>query len=305
MKNLVYVFLSFYLLLTSCQEAFVPDFADEEPTIVVEGYIQSGEGTLPTYVVLSKTYPLFQTGTPTGPQVYLGGAIINVKNNGIVYPLSEICTKNLDPALKEQLFGFFGIDSLLSGLDLCFYVDLNQSIQPQEGEIYDLQIIFEGKELTARTTIPEFVPIDSLKIYDQFGIEGFRSMNAYLTDPLGPNFYRLKASVNGSPYSADFSSVTDDKIFDGQAFDFPISKPVDRSMDFDPNTAGLFAVGDSVSLEWQLLDKNHFDFWNTLEFARGNQGPFSTYSRATTNIEGGIGVWGGSAVKYYNRLIEE
>ena len=293
------------IFLGSCQEVFVPDYADDPPTVVIEGYIQAGEDAIPPYVTIGKTYPLFQTGDQIqGPELFIGGAFVTVIHNGQNYPLTEICTANLDQEIAEQALNLIGLDSVFLEQDLCFYIDINQSIGPLEGENYDLRIVFEGKEITASTTIPSFVPIDSLKVFDQLGIPNYRSMNAFFTDPVGPNFYRLRVSVDGSPFAADFSSVTDDVFFDGKAFDFPVPKPVDFTMDIDPNTAGLFEVSDTARLEWQLLDEDHFDFWNTIEFARANQGPFASYSRAKSNIEGGIGIWGGSAIKYYEVIIE-
>ena len=129
-------------------------------------------------------------------------------------------------------------------------------------------------------------------------------MNLYISDPVGADFYRVKIGVNGSPYLADFSSVTDDVAFDGLTFDFPIFAPLIDADEYDPETAGLFTVGDTVVVEWQLLDREHYEFWNTLEFAQSNQGPFSSYSRAATNINGAIGVWGGSVRKLYEKIIK-
>ena len=303
-KNLLPLFI-FSLILFSCEESFDPDFADDEPTVVIEGYIQAGEGALPTYVTISKTYPLFQNGDPVTPQQFLGGANVTVSDGETTAILSEICTANLDPEIKDIVLETLGIDTILPGLDFCLYADLFMQLQPEEGKTYELNILFEGKNISGTTSIPSFIPIDSLKVYNQFNLEGFRQLNASISDPLGPNYYRLKASVDGSAYKADFSSVTDDVLFNGKSFDFPINKPTpDNTQDFDPNTAGLFAVGDSVSLQWQILDQAHFDFWNTLEFARGNQGPFSSYSRATSNLDGAIGIWGGSSIRYYDVFIE-
>ncbi|MBK8777276.1 MAG: hypothetical protein IPO25_07635 [Saprospiraceae bacterium] len=32
-------------------------------------------------------------------------------------------------------------------------------------------------------------------------------------------------------------------------------------------------------------------FWNTLEFNKGSQGPFSSYTTINSNIIGGLGIW--------------
>lgn len=296
------------MTIFSCQEEFFPEFANQESEIVIEGYIQAGDEAAPSLVTISKTYPLFQQDTVISPQQYLGGATVKVSDGDKEITLAEICTADLDPALEELVKETLGIDTILPEFDICFYVDILQQMPGEIGKEYSLTVNFEGKTLSAKTTIPEFVSIDSLELSDKIGdniLENHRSMLAYISDPVGPNYYRLKAGIDGGPFSADFRSVTDDPAFDGSTFGFPVNKPIPRDQeDFDPNFAGLFEVGDTTVLQWQLLDKAHFEFWNSLEFAQGNQGPFSSYSRAASNIEGGIGIWGGSAIAYYTIIIE-
>lgn len=294
------VFVSF-----SCQDVFVPDFADEEPTVVVEGYIQAGPEASPVLVTLSKTFPLFQNNDIIkGPELFLGGANVSVEANGETIELTEVCTDSLDPAIKDLILNTLGLDSSFLEVDLCFYTDLTNEIDAIVGEEYKLNIDFEGETITALTTIPNFVTIDSFNILNPGMFDNERQLNGYLTDPPGFNFYRLKIGVNNSPLTNQFS-VVDDLLFDDQAFEFPINnQPDPMDEEFDPTTAGLFSIGDTVLIQWQTIDKAQYDFWNTLEFARGNQGPFASYTRADSNIEGGIGVWGGSSIGYYNVIID-
>ncbi len=301
-----YIILLFSVLLfISCEEEFIPDFANEEPTVVVEGYIQAGEQASPIVVTLSKTYPLFQNSDNIkGPELYLGGATMKVEGNGQSIILTEVCTESLDPEIKELLISTLGLDSAFFEVDICFYSDINNEINAEVGEKYQLTIDFEGEQLTAETSIPEYIPIDSFNIFDPLNNSMFRQLNGYLNDPLNPNYYRIKIGLNGGALRNTFS-VTDDLLFDGQSFEFPINKQPDPSeTDLDPTIVGLYSIGDSLLIQWQTIDEGHFDFWNTLEFARGNQGPFASYTRAATNINGGIGVWGGSSIGYYNVAIE-
>ncbi len=293
------------LILSSCQEEFIPDFADEEPTIVVEGYIQAGVQAAPVLVTIGKTFPLIQTSDQIkGPEIFLGGAKVQVESNGETIELTEVCTDSLDPSIKEILLSTLGFDESFFDLEICFYTDLLGEIDAIEGATYNLLVEFEGAELTASTTIPTYVPIDSFNIFNPTGDPSKRQLNGYLTDPLLPNFYRLKLSANNGPLGNTFS-VVDDVLFDGQSFEFPINNQPDQDdEDFDPTTAGLFSVGDSILIQWQSIDAEHYEFWNTLEFARNNQGPFASYTRAASNINGGIGIWGGSSIGYYNVVIE-
>ena len=300
-------FLGFILIAFicfSCQEKFIPDFADEEPTVVIEGYIQAGDAAAPVIVSLSKTFPLFQSDTIKGPELFLGGATMTVEGNGKSVELTEICSNNLDPAIKELLLNTLGLDSAFLEFDLCFYTDLLNEISAEVGEEYKLTVDFEGEVLTSYTTIPGFIPIDSFNIVDPGAFETSRQLSGFLTDPPGLNFYRLKIGLNNGPLRNQFS-VVDDVLFDNRSFEFPINnQPDPTDEEFDPITAGLYEIGDSILIQWQTIDEAQFDFWNTLEFARSNQGPFASYTRADSNIEGGIGIWGGSSVGYYNVVIE-
>ncbi len=303
-----YLIIITCLVFVSCQESFFPEFANEPPQIVVEGYIQAGEQATPSLVTISKTYPLFQQDTVITPQQFLGGATVKVSDGESEITLAEICTDDLDPVLEELVKETLGIDTILEGFDICFYADILQQMPGEIGKEYQLTVNFEGKTLTAKTTIPNFVSIDSIQLMDQIGevqLDNYRQMFSYISDPAGENYYRLKVGIDGGPFLSDFRSVTDDPAFDGSTFGFPVNKPFPRDQeDFDPNLAGLFEVGDTAVLQWQLIDRVHFDFWNTLEFAQGNQGPFSSYSRAASNIDGGIGIWGGSSIEYYTIIIE-
>ena len=104
---------------------------------------------------------------------------------------------------------------------------------------------------------------------------------------------------------APFSSVIDDRFFDGKEFEFPLTKAEPLNEDIDPAEYGYFAVGDTVTLKWSTIDQEHFDFWNTLEFNRVNQGPFSSYTKVDFNIEGGIGIWGGYSSSFYKMVARE
>jgi len=97
--------------------------------------------------------------------------------------------------------------------------------------------------------------------------------------------------------------VTDDALFDGQSFRITLQKAEPPGTSFD-DEFGLYRVGDTATLKWMTLDQSHFDFWNTLEFSRANQGPFATYTRVRGNVSGALGVWGGASVDIYTQIVE-
>ena len=125
---------------------------------------------------------------------------------------------------------------------------------------------------------------------------------ATVRDPLGANYYRYFTSVNGSGYVAGSNSVADDAFFDGQLAKFNLFKSERRGVAFNDNY-GLFRRGDTVSIKLCTIDSLHFSFWQTLEFNANNGGPFSSYTKVSHNIKGGIGLWGGMAATYYDAVV--
>ena len=120
-----------------------------------------------------------------------------------------------------------------------------------------------------------------------------------IQDPPGKiDYYRYITGVYPGPLTPGFATVTDDFFFNGEEIEFPLQATERPDEDFDPDTFGLFNKGDSITVWWTTIDREHFDFWNTLEFNNNNQGPFASYTRVSSNIDGGIGIWGGYSVFY-------
>jgi len=126
-----------------------------------------------------------------------------------------------------------------------------------------------------------------------------------ISDPVDQiNYYRYFTSINRSNFNAPFNSVADDALFNGQEFEFPLPKAEARNSTSSPSNFGLYHVGDTVGVKWTTIDEASFDFWNTLEFNAINQGPFASYTKVETNINGGIGIWGGYSSLYYNIIAD-
>ncbi|NNF02092.1 MAG: DUF4249 family protein [Bacteroidia bacterium] len=72
----------------------------------------------------------------------------------------------------------------------------------------------------------------------------------------------------------------------------PLERGQSSADEIDFDTYGYFWRGDTVTLRWMNIDKAHYDFWNTLENDAGDN-PFSSPVQIKSNIQGGLGVWGG------------
>jgi Domain of unknown function (DUF4249) len=296
------------LSFIACEKEFSPELPDETGDIVVEGYIEAGRDASPTYVILTQSIPFFKEWK-NGGSLFVKDAEVWVGNGTDSVKLQIFCWKDLTPEFKKQAAQTFGFnaDSIGTDFDFCLYIDLLQKIKGEVGKTYSLNIkTKEGKILTASTTIPRTVKIDSAFFIKPPGInenDTMVQMRAYAYDPIGPDFYRYFTSVNNSAYETGGSSISDDAFFDGINTKFNLFKSEQRSSDTDPALWGLWKRGDTISIKFCTIDKAHFDFWNTLEFNANSGGPFSSYTRVKHNIKGGLGIWGGYNATYFDTIV--
>ncbi len=295
------------IILAGCIEEFVPDTQEEDQQYVVEGFIEAGENAMPTYVLLTKSIPFLSTiDLNTFNTIFVNDAKVTINDGTNTVELEEFCLDELPPEIREAAALVLGFDPDNTTLNICAYVDFTDLLDRKEGGAYDLRIEVENEVITAKTTIPESVPLFNLRWDDPPGEPSDTIARLWVTidDPAeDANFYRYFTEQNNEGLISPFSSVVDDKFFNGKEFEFPLTKAEPEGGDFDVNTFGFYNRGDSIRIKWMTIDESHFEFWNTLEFSRNNSGPFSSYNRVTSNVDGALGVWGGYAVKYYEEFV--
>ena len=295
--------MSLFIGFFACEQPFTPPLPEGELELVVEGYIEGGESATPPYVLLTRSQSFFaELDAETLENLFVRDAEVLVREGSTEVQLTEFCLDELSDSQKALAAQFLGLSIDDLAINLCIYTDLSGQMVGEIGKTYQLEINAEGKTLSAVTIIPPNVQVDSLFFVPPPGAPNDTLAQARLLvqDPGGEaNFYRYFTEVNGGGFQAPFPSVADDRLFDGQFFELPLSKAEDRDAEFDIATNGLFTRGDSVCIKWTNLDEAHFDFWNTVEFNAANQGPFSSYTRVDHNIEGGIGIWGGYSTSFY------
>lgn len=308
-KAVVWVGLTLLLGISACEVEFIPRDIDLDPEYVVEGYLELGEQALPPYVILTKSKPFFSS-LPIDEleNLFVHNAEITVTQGTQKVRLTELCLNDLPPQIKQLAADRLGLDLDSLKINFCVYIDLNGAIKAEVGKTYQLEIRHGSQSLNAKTTIPEYIPLDSLWWRDAPGkpVDTLLQLMTKIKDPPGQkNFYRYSCSINGSAFITPFSSVNDDVLIDGKDFEFRLIKPNFPGEDFDQSSFGLFHTGDSVTIKWSTIDEAHFNFWNTLEFNKGNQGPFSSYTTIDSNIEGGLGIWGSYHSRLYRLKVEK
>lgn len=302
------MFLAAACLIVGCEEEYIPASNGQGPRYVVEGFIEAGENPFPTYVLLTRTFEFY---SELGPQqftdAFVHDAMVTVSHGTQEFALQEVCFSDLPMELRNEIAGQFGFNGDSLQVDFCVYVDLLRLLQPVIGGTYNLKIQIDDDLITATTTIPNHVRIEDLYFRSPPGQpnDSLAQLRVALSDLPGEmNYYRYLVGINGGNLETGFSSVEEDLFFDGKTFEFQLFNPQTTSGDVDPDVFGLYFVGDSVTVKWTNIDEAHFNFWNTLEFSNANQGPFASYTRLQSNIQGGLGIWGGYSVSYYHVKVE-
>ena len=150
--------------LMACEEEFLPEISSEPAQIVVEGYIEAGENANPPYLIISKSVSFFsELSTDAYSGLFVHDAQVSVSDGDQEYLFTEVCLSDLSDQQKDQVASLFGLDPENFGLDFCVYLDLSFSLQGEVGKTYELEIIAEGQTLTASTSIPSHVPLESLE----------------------------------------------------------------------------------------------------------------------------------------------
>lgn len=310
--RLIYV-LMILVILSSCEQEFTPVLSDSAQKIIVEGHIEKGNEPLPPYVLISRSLPFYGTIDPNDiANAQINDAIVNVDYLGKRYSLQHICLSDIPPELREEIIGGIGIIPSMLESDYCVYIDIAGSIPVETGGIYNLVIeLNDGTLLTSETSIPEHVPLNGFRFTKPPGTLDTDTLARLLCQIDDPgdltNYYRYLTADNNGPFQAGFSSVIDDDFFNGQSFEFPLQKAESPQSEdgSDPSAFGLFERGDTIQIKWMNIDEEHFDFWNTFEFNLNNQGPFSTYTRVSSNVNGALGIWGGYSSTTYTLIVPE
>lgn len=307
----------------SCEKEFDPETTFTAPELVVEGYVTIGDDALPPYVILTKTVEYNSDfGFNDLGALFVKGADVRITDGTDTVQLVELCASalnNLPQALRDAALQAIGLPNWdYSTNDLCIYVDLlsplNLGLDIREGGRYELLInTKEFGTTTAVTTIPQQVTIDSISFENHPTYpknDSLVEVTIYFEDPIGPNYYRIFTRRNNEGFfpastKGTNGSVTDDRIFEGREFSFAVVRGQDPNVRPNATTFGYFWRGDNVTCRGCNIDYEHFRFWQTREYGSTSQGPFGSYTRIQSNINNGLGIWGGYACRNASISIPE
>ena len=234
------------LAIVSCQKVININLNSSAPQFVVEGSVT--DSLQPFLVKITRSVNFDQDNV--FPAVSGARVAITDKNTGHTDSLSET-----HPGLYQTT----GL--LTAGVP---------------GHTYFLYINAGGKILTATSTMPMPVTLDSL--YTQ--IAGFRrgsiSVVPVYTDPVEKgNFYRFVVTKNDTVSDAIY--VRSDKLVNGQVIKQPLNGGGGSGSKIQP--------ADFITVELQCIDSMIYQFYYTLQQSRSSNS--ATPTNPVSNIMGG------------------
>lgn len=287
MRNL-FILLLTLALLSSCEKNIDFNLKQQEPLLVVDGRIETGEYPI---IFLSKSLGYFQTFS----QQAILSSLVNDADVFITVGGTE---------QKMKLYN----QVIAPGVSIPYYssdTTLANPIRGTAGTAYTMRIAQSGKSYTSTTNIPNLnASLDSAWVVRRPNDPDTLSRNLFLriTDPPGKgNYVRYFTRVNSGQYLPGENSVFDDQIIDGTTFDVQLAPGINRNNPIKADS-NYFKKGDNISLKFCDIDKATYTFWNTWEFSYQSIGnPFAQPNKVIGNVSNGaLGAFCGYAVRYYN-----
>jgi hypothetical protein len=295
MKRYPYILFSFLSLaiLVSCESEIDINLPVPETLVVVDATIENGQYAR---VAVTKTAPYFDTiSVATLSGIFINDAVV-ILSDGLV---TDTLVLTIDPTQFPPIF----------------YKGNNPALIGQEWKRYYLTVYAMGDTLTATTSIPGAVPIDSLR-WKQFGNDDSLGLGyIYFKEPdtLG-NFYNLQAKRQGYPYFVNIpgQSLSNDQLANGQYIEFTVPRPRATPSWFNTATGDttnqengiFFRRGDTISIKLSSIDYHSFQFLKTYSSAASSFGnPFSAPTFVLSNINGGLGGFVGIGASYDTYIV--
>jgi Domain of unknown function (DUF4249) len=260
----IFILLAACMLLVACEKEIEIDLNSTNPVLVIEGTITNLPG--PYLVQLTKTVN-FSDGNTYPP---VEDAIVIISDN-----LGNIDT------LEEAEPGKYFTSEIIGTPGVTYFLKVES-----EGVVYD-----------ATTTMPENVPLDSLR-FNTFssptGSDSYSTIPVFVDPAVYGNNYRFILTVNGEQDPTYI--ILNDNVTNGTVNELPI---------FSPQTEVL--VGDTVQVEMRCTDLAAYNYFFTLsQIIGGGPGGGTTPSNPPNNITGGeaLGLFSAYTVQTETSIVE-
>ncbi|MCK5847518.1 MAG: DUF4249 domain-containing protein [Bacteroidales bacterium] len=269
MKIRTIIYLSILVILASCTKVIDVDLNEADPKIVVDAYIQDYEDVnsiQKVFVKLSRSSSVFEDNT------------IDVIENQTIYAINESGNRfKLDWHADSALQNY---SAIINNAD--------------KSTNWSIETTIEGIDITAETSIPNFVGLDSIVATKlPFGPpkEGL-SVICFFNDIAGEaNNYRFRIFVNGTNMGGLY--ITRDDAFDGEQIAYPFMHTEVQ-------------IGDTVRVDLLSIDEFSLDYYKVFAMTNGGGGFSAAPGNPISNIKGedAIGIFTGQTISSVTRIID-
>jgi hypothetical protein len=281
-RHSVYIMIFLATLLVSvasCERDFTIALKTGEPQLIVEAYINN-EMPLYNYVILSRSQSYFDTGFQNIP---VRGAQVTITEGALLanntYQWDRSSTRELKEADIPQVPG-----GAVPGIyiDPLAVSDPSHALQGTPGKHYLLEIETEGGRYSAVTALLQPVRLDSITSGNYFKDSIFTKarLTLYYQDPdtIGNTqlyYWRNNNARNNFAWGGlgtnRFVPGTDD-LTNNQYMRLTLNNGFD--------------IGDTVQYHLVSVERKVYNFWDSFNKARDNNGPFATPVRLQSTIQG-------------------
>lgn len=305
-----------FLLVTiffSCDEEINFPYSNTNSLVVVEGLIESEK---PPYVILTKSEHFFaDIDENTLDNLFIDDAI--------VYVIKDDSTRHRLMLVNEEVVDIINI--MFPNLEYTipiknFYIDTNANYKEfsQPGHIYKLEIHWNNKIITSKTTIPHTTIFDSVWCECDQWQEDYKCYiwtNINDPDTIGNNLFfqykRIETSKNiDDRFRICARFLRNDNLYNGISFSSFFARSgqvVDEDGDGPllPFYAERIVDGNQIERDVVLFKISEVDYatYNFLRTRKIQQemdnNPFMQTTNLIGNINGGLGVWAGYNSTYF------
>ncbi len=234
--KIIFPTLLLLFFLISCEEEIDVDFHPSDPRIVIEGQIQL-DSLATVRITESKSFG--------SDNVY------NIIDNAVV--MIDDDNGNCE-VLTQNAFGLY----------------VAHKTKGVVGRTYYLTVKVDEEIYNSESTLPTFVPITTVSMYDM-PILGYPfPMVTFQDPPIEENYYRCRYYVNGKRIMID-DNVIDTK--DKNGFMVERTLPIYKNLNDDKD----IVRGDLIRVELYSIDKNVYRYFEAL----------NTTNNPASNIKGG------------------
>ncbi len=261
-----------------------PERVPSEPVMVLEGWIdEGGHPTVMLHKSINFTEDFDTFDELVGEKViYFGKVTVSDGET------SAVLTGRIDTTILPP------------------YTYSSVRIMGEAGKTYRVEAEFEGRKVSATTTIPHKAVFDSISVESMPEKPGFFRLTGYLTDGNAGSdcyvvFYRYKGEKQ---YRSGLHGVSSGLAADASGV---IRMPIYKNMagtslvDNDSLSTRFFRLGDTLDIKLAAVDDVSYRFWesfssltisSTIPFLPVNENLF-------TNVSGGRGYWCGYGSSTY------